>query len=186
MRKQLILMVALAIFIASCTKKEVPKTTAFIQDKPFIQDYSIKYLNEDKDANLLKVVSDRNGYIQILSNKGLLRLRNGQFLFPGTIVKDAQDLPTSDKKIAGIGIYRDQIVYVDDKAVLSNAWAGKLFSKHEIPEVRILEGGNDFSFLISDGKNLALLKDSQKLEPSIYHRSQSTLKKSPAKQLALA
>ena len=163
MRKQLILLVALAIFIASCTKKESPKTTAFIQDKPFVQDYSIKYNNENKDAKLLKVVSDRNGYIQILSDKGLLRLKAGQFLFPGTIVKDVQDLPTSDKKIAGIGIYQNQLVYVDDKAVLSNAWAGKLFSKHEMSAARILEGGNDFSFLISDGKNLALLKDSQKL-----------------------
>jgi hypothetical protein len=163
MRKQLFLMLALAIFIASCTKKESPKTTAFIQDKPFVQDYSIKYNNENKDAKLLKVVSDRNGYIQILSDKGLLRLKAGQFLFPGTIVKDVQDLPTSDKKIGGIGIYQNQLVYVDDKAVLSNAWAGKLFSKHEMPAARILEGGNDFSFFISDGKNLALLKDSQKL-----------------------
>ena len=106
MRKQLFLMLALVIFIASCTKKEVSNNTAFIQDTPFVQDLSIKYLNEDKDAKLLNVVSDRNGYIQILSSKGLLRLRDGQFLFPGTIVKDVQDLPTSDKKIAGIGIFK--------------------------------------------------------------------------------
>ena len=163
MRKQLLVILVLAIFIASCTKTDAPKTIAFIQDKPFIQDYSIKYNNENKDANLQKVVSDRNGYIQILSDKGLLRLRAGQFLFPGTIVKDVQDLPTSDKKIAGIGSYQNQLVYVDDKAVLSNAWAGKLFSRHEMPAARILAGGNDFIFLISDGKNLALLKDSQKL-----------------------
>ena len=78
---------------------------------------------------LLRVVSDRNGYIQILSSKGLLRLRDGQFLFPGQIVKDVQDRQTSDKKIAGIGVYQDQLVYLDDKAVLSNAWAGKLYSQ---------------------------------------------------------
>lgn len=163
MRKQLLIILTLAVFIASCSKKDTPKSTAFIQDKPFIQDYSIKYNNENKDAKLQKVVSDRNGYIQILSDKGLFRLRAGQFLFPGTIVKDVQDLPTSDKKIAGIGTYQNQLVYVDDKAVLSNAWAGKLFSRHEMPSARILAGGNDFIFLISDGKNLALLKDSQKL-----------------------
>ena len=110
MRKQLLVILALAIFIASCTKKDAPKTTEFIQDKPFVQDYSIKYNNESKDVNLLKVVSDRNGYVQILSDKGLLRLRAGQFLFPGTIVKDVQDLPTSDKKIAGIGTYQNQLV----------------------------------------------------------------------------
>ncbi len=163
MRNQLILILVLAAFLASCTKKDNPKSAAFIQDKPFIQDYSIKFINENKDVTLQKVVSDRNGYIQILSDKGLLRLRAGQFLFPGTIVKDVQDLPTSDKKIAGIVTYQNQLVYVDDKAVLSNAWAGKLFSRHEMPAARILAGGNDFNFLISDGKNLALLKDSQKL-----------------------
>ena len=163
MKNQLILILVLAAFLASCTKKEHPKSAAFIQDKPFIQDYSIKFINENKDVTLQKVVSDRNGYVQILSDKGLLRLRAGQFLFPGTIVKDVQDLPTSDKKIAGIVTYQNQLVYVDDKAVLSNAWAGKLFSRHEMPSARILAGGNDFTFLISDGKNLVLLKDSQKL-----------------------
>ena len=163
MRKQFFIILALAVFFASCTKTDTPKSAAYIQDKPFVQDYSIKYNNENKDVKLQKVVSDRNGYIQILSDKGLLRPRAGQLLFPGTFVKDVQDLPTSDKKIAGIGTYQDQLVYVDDKAVLSNAWAGKLFSRHEMPAARILAGGNDFTFLISDGKNLALLKDSQKL-----------------------
>ncbi len=177
MRNQLILILVLAAFWASCTKKEQPKSAAFIQDKPFIQDYSIKFINENKDVTLQKVVSDRNGYIQILSDKGLLRLRGGQFLFPGTIVKDVQDLPTSDKKIAGIGTYQNQLVYVDDKAVLSNAWAGKLFSRHEMPAARILAGGNDFAFLVSDGKNLVLLKDSQKLwEGSLAGKSITDIK----------
>ena len=108
-------------------------------------------------------MSDRNGYIQILSSKGLMRLRDGQFLFPGTIVKDVQDRQTSDKKIAGMGIYQNQLVYIDDKAVLSNAWAGKLFSRHAMPGARIFAGGKDFSFLISDGKSLSLIKDSENL-----------------------
>ena len=93
-------------------------------DNPYSQDYSIKFLNTDNDALLLKVVSDRNGYIQVLSSKGLLRTRAGQLLFPGTLVTDEQDKQTSDKKIAGIGTYQDQLVYIDKQAVLSNAWAG--------------------------------------------------------------
>ncbi len=133
------------------------------QDKSFSQDYSIRYTVADKSIQLKKVVSDRNGYIQILSSKGLLRPRNGAFLFPGTLVTDRQDRPTSDKKIAGIGTYLNQLVYIDDKAVLSNAWAGKLFSKHSLPGANIFAGGNDFTFLISDGKAIILLKDSQKL-----------------------
>jgi hypothetical protein len=163
MKNQLILIVSLAIFFASCTKKEVPMTAKAHQDKPFIQDYSIKYLNENPDTELLQVASDRNGYIQMLSSKGLLRTRAGQFLFPGTVVKDVQDRSTSDKNIAAIGTYQDQLVYIDDKAVLSNAWAGKLYSRHNMPGANIFCGGEDFAFLISDGKNLALLKDSKSL-----------------------
>jgi hypothetical protein len=55
------------------------------------------------------------------------------------------------------------LVYIDDKAVLSNAWAGKLFSRHTMPGAKIFAGGKDFNFLISDGKSLIFLKDSEKL-----------------------
>lgn len=163
MKYQIILILLLAIGFTSCTKKEGPKTAKSHQDKAFTQDYSIKYLNEDPDASLQKVVSDRNGYIQLLSAKGLLRTRAGKFLFPGTLVKDVQDRATSDKNISGIGVYDNQFVYIDDKAVLSNAWAGKLYSRHNMPGAKIFSGGKDFSFLISDGKNLALLQDSKNL-----------------------
>ncbi len=163
MRNQLILLVLLAIGFASCTEKEETKIAKVHQDKPFIQDYSIKYLNENPDAALLQVASDRNGYIQMLSSKGLLRTRAGQFLFPGTLVKDVQDRSTSDKNISALGIYHDQLVYIDDKAVLSNAWAGKLYSRHNMPDANVFCGGEDFTFLISDGNNLTLLKDSKSL-----------------------
>ena len=78
---------------------------------------------------LQKVAADRNGYIQILSSHGLLRPRAGQIFIPGDLVKDVHYIPTSDKGIKAIGKYEDQLVYVDDKAVLSNAWAGKTVFK---------------------------------------------------------
>jgi hypothetical protein len=92
-----------------------------------------------------------------------LRAKAGQFLYPGTLVKDVQDRQTSDKKIAGISIYQNQFVYIDDKAVFSNAWAAKLYSRHTLPAARVFAGGKDFTFLISDGKALHLLKDSKNL-----------------------
>ncbi len=153
----------LILIVASCEAKAQNNAQPQHQDKAFLQDYSIKFLNENKDARPEKVVSDRNAYIQILSSKGLLRTRAGQMLFPGQLVTDEQDKQTSDKKIAGIGTYENQFVYVDDKAVLSNAWAGTLYSRHTMPDVRILKGGKDFSFLISDGKKIDLLKDSKVL-----------------------
>jgi len=162
---QRIILICLAVSVISVTASaiSVSEPEQKYQDKPFIQDYSIRFVNEKKDTRLQKVVSDRNGYIQIFSSKGLLRPRAGQFLFPGTLVTDVQDKQTSDKKIAGIGIYQDQLVYVDEKAVFSNAWAGKLYSRHSMPDARFLSGGKDFTFLISNGKSLVLLKDSKKL-----------------------
>ena len=138
----------------SQTKKQV------YADKPFGQEYSVKYKIEDSSVNLIKVGADRNGYVQVYSSAGLLRPRAGQFLFPGTLVKDIQYLPTSDKKISGMGVYQSQLMYVDDKAVFSNAWAGTIYSRHKMPEAKVFAVGNDFTFLVSDGKNLKLLKDS--------------------------
>jgi hypothetical protein len=161
-----LLLVSVLLASTGCSEK-IPRKTesgkSVYSDVKFLQDYSIKFMNESPDVKLIKVVSDRNGYIQILSSKGLLRTRGGQFLFPGALVTDVQDKQTSDKKIAGIGTYQDQLVYIDDKAVLSNGWAGKLYSRHPLSEARIFAGGKDFNFLISDGIRLILLKNSEKL-----------------------
>lgn len=139
------------------------KTKQFHADKPFNQEFSIKYNFENARVELQKVAADRNGYIQVLSSHGLLRTRAGQFLFPGTLVKDVHSVPTSDKGIKSIASYKNQFVYVDDEAVLSNAWAGKLYSRHQMPEAKIFAADNDFYFLISDGKKLNFLKDSETL-----------------------
>ena len=164
--KKTIHLITLLVFTSAmvlCADNIKAQVVTKHQDKAFTQDYSVKYTMADKGIQLINAVSDRNGYIQILSSKGLLRVRDGQFLFPGSIVTDRQDRPTSDKKIAGIGTYRNQLVYIDNQAVLSNAWAGKLYSKHTLPGAHIFAGDKDFAFLISDGKTLNLIKDSQKL-----------------------
>ena len=130
-------------------------------DVPFTQDYSVKYYLNDETKKLLKVFSDRNGVIQILSNDGLTKPFSGAFLYPGTIVPDKSYRPLSDKKIGNISVYDHQFVYLDNVAILSNAWAGSLFSKHEMPEARIFAGGPDFTFLVSDGSAIKCLKDSK-------------------------
>lgn len=155
--------ICIAFAMTSCAVKTKEKAVQSYPDKAFEQDFSVKFDLDDKDAELKSIASDRNGYIQAFSSKGLLRPRAGQFLFPGTLVKDVQDRQTSDKKIAGIGVYQNQFVYLDDKAVFSNAWAAKLYSRHTLPNARIFAGGKDFAFLISDGKALHLLKDSKNL-----------------------
>ncbi len=151
------------VLVVGCFNQSFAQTKQFHEDKPFTQEFSIKYDFENPHTEFKKVVSDRNGYIQVLSSHGLLRPRAGEFLFPGTLVKDVQYRPTSDKGIKDITVVENQLVYIDDEAVLSNAWAGKLFSRHRLPEAKIFAAGNDFTFLISDGLKLNLLKDSETL-----------------------
>ena len=163
--KKITLLFILTLFLVAGCSKTVPGKNGYAKitytDKPFLQDYSIKYYIPDQSIDLKKVVSDRNGYIQILSSEGLMKPSSGEFLFPGTIEKDNHYRPVSDKKITGIGIYDSQIVYADDKAILSNAWAGKLYCRHTLQGVRLFAGGDDFTFLVSDGKSLILIKDSE-------------------------
>ncbi|HBC78697.1 MAG TPA: hypothetical protein DCZ51_08700 [Bacteroidales bacterium] len=158
---QISAVVYIMTFLAGCTQEKRTREFNYHTDKPFIQDYSIKYFVRDENVRLYKVESDRNGYIQILSSGGILRPSGDQFLFPGNLVNDLHYKPTSEKKISGIGTYENQIIYLDDKAVLSNAWAGKLYSMHSLDSAKIFAGGDDFTFLVSDGRKLVLVKDSQ-------------------------
>ncbi|MCF2490055.1 hypothetical protein [Dyadobacter sp. CY347] len=130
------------------------------QDKPFRQDYSIKfYANES--MSFQQVIADRNENVQILGKDGLLHPENGQFLYPGSIRADNSYRFMKDKKIVAIGSYQNQNVYLTESLVLSNAWAGTLLSKHTLPKARIFSGGKNFEFLISDGKSLQLVQDSK-------------------------
>ena len=156
-----ILFSSLVLILA--TSGSIAQVASIHRDQPYIQDYSIKFTLADQSVKLQNVVSDCNGYVQLFSSKGLLRTRAGELLFPGTLVTDVNDRQTSDKKIGGIGTYENQLVYIDNQAVFSNAWAGKLYSRHNLPRAKIFAGGKDFTFLISDGKDLILLKDSKNL-----------------------
>jgi len=130
-------------------------------DLPFSQDYSIKYYYNVQGVSLKKVEADLDGKIKVLSSSGLLHPYAGAFLYPGTLEPDLTYRPFSRKNISDLKVYNQQFVYLDDEAVLSNAWAGKLFSKHKMPAAVIFEGGEDFSFLVSDGRDLKYIKSSE-------------------------
>ncbi|MGC9352524.1 MAG: hypothetical protein ACP5D9_01735 [Mariniphaga sp.] len=140
-----------------------PKGKPVHYDAPFMQDYSIKYYFNQAGVSLKNVAADRNGKIQILSSDGLLHPHGGAFLYPGTLEKDGTYRPMADKNIAGLTTYKQQLVYLDDEAVLSNAWAGELFSKHQMPKAELFAAGEDFTFFVAEGRNLKLLKDSEEL-----------------------
>ncbi|MDP4211348.1 MAG: hypothetical protein Q8926_01880 [Bacteroidota bacterium] len=132
-------------------------------DRPYEQDYSIRYYPEDKTALLRRIVSDRNGNICVLSDRGLLKPHAGKLLYPGELVRDLSYRPLTDRKISGLALYEDQFVYLDNKAVFSNAWAGACYSAHDLPGAVLLAAGKDFNFLVSDGQQLELIHDGQNL-----------------------
>lgn len=133
------------------------------QDKPFLQDYSIKYYTKNDVVSPQKSSTDRNGNIKIFSSAGLLILHNGQFLNAGNLITDNTYRTIQNKNIKGISLYENQFILLDDKTVFSNAWAGSLFAKHELPDAKLFVGGQSFKFLISDRKTLHLVNKTQVL-----------------------
>ena len=133
------------------------------EDVPYLQDYSIKFYSSDTSQPLLTASTDRNGNIQLLATDGLQKPYNGRFLYPGSIVADKSYRTISHKNIVASGTYKNQFIHLDDKAVFSNAWAGSLFIRHEMNNAKIFEGGSDFDFVVSDGKNLKYFSKSKEV-----------------------
>ena len=148
------------VLLVGVSCSEAPKgetaTTSLpvYKDIPYLQDYSIKYNKQGDDQVLSEAFMDRNGVIQVSSSDGILRTHDGQFLYPGVLLQDKTYRPLTDKNISAMTTYQDQFVYLDDKAVLSNAWAGSLYLKHSLPKANIIAPGKDFEFLIGDGQSL--------------------------------
>ena len=164
MKKFTLFIAVFSLLFISQSRAEQEKITKPVhKDIPFKQEYSVKFYFREGTKQLIKVYSDRNSVIQMLSVDGLLTPYAGEFLYPGTIVKDERYRPMGDKKIAGIGIYDHQFVYLDDKAVLSNAWAGSFYSKHDLADATLFSVGADFTSLVSAGTKLKCIKDSQSL-----------------------
>ena len=103
-------------------------------DIPYLQDYAVKYNISMMNLTPKKVYCDRNGVIQILASNRLYRPNNGRFQQPGTIEPDITYRPMADKQIQDMILYENQFVYLDSEAVFSNAWAGKLYSGHPMPD----------------------------------------------------
>lgn len=136
------------------------QTTAYV-DKPYLQDFSVKHYLQDSSVTLHKVFTDKNGKVRILSSVGILQPHSGQFQYPGTLRPDRSYVPMADKKITDMTVYERQFVYLDDKAMFSNAWAGNLYVKHNLPNARLFCAGPHFTFLVSDGKTLKLIQEAK-------------------------
>jgi hypothetical protein len=132
----------------------------FHEDYPFLQDFSEKVqLSEELAGTKLSAVRcDRNGRILVLSNKGLLQVHKGQ------LVPELSYRPLGDMQIKSMETYRGQFIYLTDKAVLSNAWAGRLLIPHKMPDAGLFEPGSNFDFLLAGQNSLAYFNQGKRVD----------------------
>ena len=127
-------------------------------DKSFTQDYADKFELSGKtvSANLWSVASSRDKDISIVSSNGLLQPWDKK------IVKDNHYRPFENMKVISTTSYKDQIIYLTDKAVLSNAFAGKFYMDHGMKSPTHFAVGNDFKTLVVENGQLKLLQNEKK------------------------
>ncbi|GAB3218587.1 hypothetical protein J0A67_03060 [Algoriphagus aestuariicola] len=165
MRKSILLATLFGVLLTACQKPErlAKSSQPVYEDVAYLQDYAVKYYPEEEDLELKKVYSDRNEVVQILTSKGLMNPDNGHFQYPGKIRMDQRYILMGNKNISDLALYQNQFVYLDGEAIFSNAWAGKLFSRHGSSQPGLVVGGKDFSFLIASTNAYSLVKDSKTL-----------------------
>ena len=165
-----LLFLAVIISLAGCKLKSSvapveitnKKGQPTYQDSPYSQPISIKYYfnSAQQFSKLTAISSDRDGQIRVLSDSGIIVPDNGSLFYSGKLIRDISYPPLFPKRISAIGTYRNQTVYLDDKQLFSNAWAGKIQIGHGLPHASLFAGGEDFHFLISDGEQLVYLDQS--------------------------
>jgi hypothetical protein len=129
------------------------------KDTPYIQDFADKYEFVDNSDNreLIEVRSDRNKVINILSSDGLLQPQGKE------LVPDIKYRQLADLHIIAIDRYEDQFIYLTEKALFSNAWAGKFYVEHGLKNASKFVVGHDFTTLVASEGELVLLQDGEKI-----------------------
>lgn len=130
------------------------------QDRPFLQDFAEKIPLSDElaGAELSAVRSDRNGRILILSDRGILQIHNRK------LVPDRHYRPIKDMHVKSLDTWRDQFVYLTEKAVLSNAWAGKFLVPHKVSGAGLFEMGSNFDFLLASRDTVAYFDQGKRVD----------------------
>ncbi len=129
-------------------------------DKPYLQDHAEKYVYADRNEprrQLLQAGADRNGRIRVLSDRYLMQP------WEHYLVKDDLYPFLNDMNILAFATYRGHFVYLTDRAVFSNAHAGKIWIKHDMPAATGFCMGEDFSFLLAGVNHLEYYEKGKKV-----------------------
>ena len=147
------------LLLTFCLIISLTATAQRYSDQAYLQDRAEKFdLNEEtQNIALLQIASDRNKAIKILSENGLLHP------YEKKIKKDFEYRPLTDMHIVALRRYQEQFIYLTDKAVLSNAWAGKFYIDHGIQNPKGMAIGADFLTLVAGNSELRVFQNGQKI-----------------------
>ncbi len=128
------------------------------KDVPYTQDYAEKFSvsTDFSDIELLTVNADRNKKIEVLSVEGLLQPWDKK------LTKDGYYRPLGDMDLKYAGTFENRFVYLTDKELLSNAWAGKFFIHHGMADPKMFVVGHKFTTLIAGSSEIALFQNKKK------------------------
>src|SRR5690606_11374872 len=159
MRLFLLVSLALSVLFGACSSGLEPSQQQHYADTVFLQDYRVKYYAEGESVSLKRAYADRDGKVQVLDANGLRHLSNGQFLYPGTIVEDRTYRFMAAKSVVDMMSAQGQFVYLDEQAVLSNAWSGRLYVLHQLEAPTTFAANERLDFLVTDGTRLHFIED---------------------------
>ncbi|MEZ4968108.1 MAG: hypothetical protein R2814_00295 [Flavobacteriaceae bacterium] len=130
-----------------------------VADRPFLQDSAEKFALQEEAGNvvLLQVGNDRNKAVKVLTNQGLMLPHEKN------LRQDVQYRPMLDMNIIALAEYQDQFVYLTNKAVLSNAWAGQLYFDHNISNPKAMGFGPGFLIVVVGDKDFAVFKNGKEI-----------------------
>lgn len=146
------------IALVSACKRNTSEGSTSYADTVFLQDYSVKYYAKDGHVAFKRVYADHDGKVQILAQNGLKQPHNGQFLYPGAIVDDRTYRFMATKNIMDMVLGKGQLIYLDEQAILSNAWSGRLYIEHELTNPSTFAANDSLEFLVTDGRSVHFIK----------------------------
>ena len=147
------------LFLGFCLLMGFVTKAQTVADKPFLQDSAEKFALQEEAGNvaLLQVGSDRNRAIKVLTDQGLMLPDEKK------LRQDVQYRPMLDMDIIALTKYQDQFVYLTDKAVLSNAWAGQLYFEHKLEAPKAVGFGPGFLSLVAGDNDVVIFKDNREV-----------------------
>lgn len=158
MKRNILIVLSCACWIYACDKPGQQKDVTYT-DSTFIQDYSVKYPIDEDEVRLRRVRADRDGKVQLLASDGLKHLREGRFLYPGSVVTDNTYRFMSAKAIVDMVLCQGEFVYLDRQVVFSNAWSGRLFVEHQLEEPTAIAANDAQEFLVTDGSAVHFIRN---------------------------